>query len=517
MFYSQKSLLAQNTNNFPSKITTGGIKNSAPDRILVKFKSTVSASKKEEIFTKHNTKLKSTIRGAKVEALSVPSGTTPEAFVKKLKNEESANIVFAEPDNLITPEVIPNDPYYAFQWHLPKILAPSAWDRTKATGVTVAICDTGVDGSHADLAGTLLTSLGFNTVDNSTNWSPVHWHGTSVAGTAAAITNEAYGAAGVGWGAMIIPVRISNFADGSAYVSDAAECIAYGADNGASIVNISYLMAGYSTIDSAAAYAESKNAVTVVAAGNNAVDPGWTDFPTFLSVSATDQNDALASFSNYGTYVDIAAPGVSILAPYPGGWAYVSGTSFSAPIVTGALALIYAAQPNLGAAEAKTILLQSADDLGTPGEDAQYGAGRINVMNAIDEILGAIPTSTPTAWHISTATPTRTPTPTQMPVTPTPGPDINTPPVVSITYPLNNTLIKRSSGITIEVTANDEDGVSSVEFSVNNKIVCTDTEYPYSCFWRLSGRPGAYYTVKAMAKDATGKTSSAVVLVTSIK
>lgn len=513
VFYTQKATRAQNAENFQSIMAKGRVKSSASDRVLVKFKSTISSLKKEEIYKKHNTNLKSTIRGAKVESLSVPTGSTPESFVTKLKNEEKDNILFAETDDLITPEVIPNDPYYSLQWHLPKISVTDAWNRTIAAGVTVGICDTGVDGSHPDLAGALLTSLGYNTADNTTNWSPVHWHGTSTAGTTAAVTNEGYGAAGVAWGAKIIPVRISNFTDGSAYVSDAADCITYSADNGASAINLSYLMAGYSTIDAAAAYAEIKNAVTVVAAGNNAINPGWPDFGTFLAVSATDQNDALAGFSNYGTYVDIAAPGVSVLAPYPGGWAYVSGTSFSAPIVTGALAMIYAAQADLGASEAKTILLQSADDLGTPGEDLQYGAGRVNIKNAIDDVLGALPTPTPTAAPLPTATPTKTPTPTP---SPTPGAG-STFPVVSVSYPISNSLVKRNSGITIEATATGADGIEYVEFSVNNKILCQDTESPYSCFWRIPGRPGAYYTIKAHAKDNLGNVGSAVVLVTSIK
>ena len=125
-----------------------------------------------------------------------------------------------------------------------------------------------------------------------------------MAGAAAAMVNNSIGVAGVGKDAMIIPIRISNFPDGGAYASDAAECISYSADNGARAINISYNMAGSATIDAAAAYAEGKNAVTVVAAANDGIDPNWPDFSTFLAVGAVSQNDTRSSFSNYGNYID---------------------------------------------------------------------------------------------------------------------------------------------------------------------------------------------------------------------
>lgn len=464
----------------------------ATDRILVQFNPSTSDDKQKEIINSHNMMEKETIRGTKVKIIYLPSGSDPEMMVENLKKNDESFIDFAETDDLVTPAFIPNDTYFSNQWYLTKIEAPKAWDISPAKSTLIAICDTGVDGQHGDLASVLRADLGFNTVDNSNNWTPVHQHGTWVSGAAAAVVNNALGVAGVGYGAGIIPVRISNRSDGGAYLSDAAECITYSADFGARAINLSYEMAGSSTIDSAAVYAESKNAVTVLAAGNDGINPNWPDFSAFISVGATDQLDARADWSNYGDFIDLVAPGVSIYTTSTANqYAYASGTSLSAPTVAGSIALLYGAKPDSTVSEIKTALFTSAVDLGTAGDDSSYGNGRINVKRALENLLGVVAT---------------------------PNPD-TVAPTVSVTYPTSKTRINPNSDLTITADASDNSGIRLVNFhvglvtklsgrqvSITNIFQCVDETNPYNCAWHVPNQTGTTYLIQAVAYDSAGNT-----------
>jgi subtilisin family serine protease len=174
-------------------------------------------------------------------------------------------VKYAEPDYLVTPVIIPDDPYYGSQWQLAGIGAPEAWETTTGSySILVAVCDTGISSGHPDLADNLQLP-GYNAVDGSTDTEPVYNHGTGVAGCIGATGNNALGVTGVAWDVAILPIRITNTPDGLAYVSDAAEGIRYAADQGAKVVNLSYLMANYSTIDSAAQYLRGKGGLLFVA------------------------------------------------------------------------------------------------------------------------------------------------------------------------------------------------------------------------------------------------------------
>jgi len=335
-------------------------------------------------------------------------------------------VEFAEPNALVVPDALPDDPYFSSAWHLAKIEAATAWDQAGAGGVLVAVCDTGVEGTHPDLAAVLRGDLGWNTADGSNNWAPIAGHGTLVSGALAAATNNATGVSGVAWGAAIIPVRISNLPDGSAYVSDAVKCIQGAADRGARVINLSYRMAGSSSIDSAAAYARQRGALTFVAAGNDGVAQPWADYPNFIAVGATTSSDLRASYSNTGSYVDIAAPGSNVYTTRAGAsYGPASGTSLASPVAAGVAALVFGANPALSAADVEAILRQSADDLGAPGEDDEFGAGRVNARKAVALAGGPGPQPAPTP--IPTATPSPTATATPAPGTPTPVPPTPTP------------------------------------------------------------------------------------------
>ena len=402
------------------------------DTIIVKFNSHASEQAIAALNESQAVQHVEVIPALGLRVLRVRPGADAATVAKKYA--QNANVEFAEVNALVAPEVVPNDPNYGLAWHLTTIEAPAAWDLAKATEVLVGVCDTGVEGSHPDLAPILRGDLGWNAVSNSGDWSPVAGHGTLVSGAVAAATNNATGVAGVAWGAAVIPVRISNLTDGNAYISDAAKCIQYAAEKGARVINLSYRMAGYSSIDAAAAYARQRGAVTLVAAGNDGVNAGWADYPNFLAVAATTSLDVRASYSNFGGFVDIAAPGSNIQTTKVGAqYGGSSGTSLAAPVAAGVVALIFGANPMLSPAQAETILRQSADDLGVPGEDDEFGAGRVNARNAVALASGGVsPSPTPIASatatppNSSTTTPTASstiarpsPTPTLAPPTPT--------------------------------------------------------------------------------------------------
>lgn len=475
----------------------GKVLNRASDRILVQFKKDISDTKQQEILERQNLKEKETIRGTKVKIVNIPSGKDPVEVAANLKNSELSAIDFAEIDYQVSPEFIPNDPNFTSQWHLQKIEAPAAWDYADAFNSLIAICDSGIELNHEDLVSVLRADLGFNTVDNTTNWSPVQYHGTLVAGVAAAVVQNGLGVAGVGRNAKIIPVRISNASDGGAFVSDAAECISYAADKGAKVVNLSYRMAGSSTIDAAAAYAESKGATTIVAAGNDGIDPGWADFSTFLAVGGTDQNDARASWSNYGNFIDIVAPGESILTTSIGNqYTYASGTSLAAPLVAGTVSLLTGIKPDISPSEVKNIFYTTADDVGISGDDSTFGHGRVNVRKAVEAIRGA-------------ASPTPTSTPSIID---------SIAPVVSITYPTSKTKISPNSTVEIKASASDNVGLKQVDIRVsivtplgNRKVTvtslynCIDTAAPYTCVWSVPNKSNVTYLIQALAQDLAGK------------
>ncbi|MFM2153936.1 MAG: hypothetical protein RL199_2371, partial [Pseudomonadota bacterium] len=388
-------------------------------RVVVKFRDGVTAVAKDAAHASRRSKRLRKLRSG-AEVVQVAKGTT-EAQAKAYAGR--ADVLWAEPDALVLPgaAVTPNDPGAGNQWQLGAIKAPEAWSiSTGSSSVLVAVCDTGVSPTHPDLAASLRQDLCFNTVNNAAgNCEPVHFHGTSVAGCAAAIGNNGVGVAGVSWSAQLIPVRVSNFTNGSAYTSDMAECITYAADKGAHVANLSYQSYSggsiFQALIDAANYADSKGTVVVVAAGNENVNAVTTQDPAnMLYVAATTSANAKSSFSNFGNYVDVAAPGSSVYSTYAtvtcadanadgiadgtcgytDSYASISGTSFSAPITAGAVAVLKAVKPSATTAELRQAITSTATDLGTAGEDVYYGVGLVN-LNAAALSLSATANTAP--------------------------------------------------------------------------------------------------------------------------
>ncbi|MEM2152394.1 MAG: S8 family serine peptidase [Candidatus Bathyarchaeia archaeon] len=410
----------------------------------------------------------------KIPQISVLVISVPEGAAERVKSALMRNLMvdFVEENRLIEPSQTPNDPYYSKQWHLPTIGAPGAWDvSTGSQSIVVAVLDSGVDPSHPDLAGKLLQ--GWNFYDNNADTSDVYGHGTKVAGTAAAIANNGIGVASVAWNCVILPVRVT---DTSGYISYSllSKGLTYAADRGAKVAVMSFQIFSGSSLSSAAKYFMDKGGLAVAAAGNTGKYEGYADNPYIVSVSATASGDILASFSSYGPYVDLSAPGVSIYTTVKGGsYGSVSGTSFSAPIVAGVAALIFSANPSLTPADVEQILESTAVDLGDAGYDVYYGWGRVNAYEALKAAAGAAP----------------------------PPPD-TTPPRVEITYPRSGDTV--SGAIVVSVSASDDRGVVRVELFKNGVLFAVDSEEPYEFYWDTTAEPDGAYTLVARAYDAAG-------------
>lgn len=339
-----------------------------------------------------------------------------------------------------------NDPYFssqgawgqsfADQWALSKIgftkkgSGESAWDieTGKSRSVIVAVLDTGLDYAHPDLRresiwvnphpkkpgedpnGIVNDVIGWNFIDHTNNPWDDDGHGTFVAGLIAAAANNNHGMVGLNWGVKIMPVKIMNvFGKGRGFHT--ARGIVYAVDHGAKVLNLSLETEHLSKIEQAAVdYAYAKGALVVVAAGNRGEETTGlapVSLNHVLPVGAIDIHDERASFSNWGPHIKIVAPGVDILSlrarrtdfmlmarakDYTPGESFVgpqaqfmrsSGTSFSAPLVSAVASLIWAKNPDLTNEQVERMIVQSADDIGLPGWDHYFGAGRLNAVQAL--------------------------------------------------------------------------------------------------------------------------------------
>ena len=358
-------------------------------RILVQFRSETSSFRARSIVLSLGAQVDEEIPQIGVQVVKLPVAANEEAFVRAFAAQPE--VAFAELDRLFPPDdITPNDYYYPYEWHLTKISAPQAWTvTTGSSDVIIAIIDTGVDSTHPDLSGKMVS--GWNFFDNNSNTSDVYGHGTAVAGAAAAISNNGMGVASLAWGCLIIPVRVSD-TQGNASGSAIANGLRWAADNGARVANISYNVTGSATVTSAAKYFQQKGGVVTVSAGNDATFNPSPDNRYVLTVSASSNLDRVASFSNTGNNIDLSAPGTEILTTFSGGgYGYGSGTSFSAPIVAGIAALVMSADSTLSPAKVQDILEQSSDDLGPPGWDPGYGWGRVNAAKAVAMAQGGTP------------------------------------------------------------------------------------------------------------------------------
>ncbi len=376
-------------------------------------------------------------------------GAVRDAVIRAL--DESPATAYAELDAVLTAQAVPNDTRYGEQWHYFEatagINAEAAWDDSTGAGVVVAVIDTGYR-PHADLDSKILPGYDFigdtfvardgdgRDADASdpgdwTNYGDCYagspasnssWHGTHVAGTIAAETNNNQGVAGVAWGADILPVRVLGRCGG--YTSDIADGIVWASGgsvsgvpanaNPAAVLNLSLGGSGScpSTTQSAVNTARANGSTVVVAAGNsnaNAANYTPASCNGVISVASTDRSGNRAYYSNYGSVVDLAAPGgetnvtsgdgvlstlnTGTTTPASDSEAFYQGTSMAAPHVAGVAALVKAVAPSMSPDDVEATLVDSARAF--PGSCSQCGSGLLDAAAAVTAALGGGPPPPP--------------------------------------------------------------------------------------------------------------------------
>ena len=446
----------------------------AAGRIIVEPRAGLTVADFDKILKANGAGKARKLGQSNIHVIDVARGSE-KAIANKLKH--NPHFKFAELDQRVEVSATTNDPMLGSEWHINKIGAATAWDSVQGTGVTIAILDSGMDAAHPDLAGNAVA--GYNSYDNNTNTADVCGHGTKAAGSAAAAANNAVGVAGVANKARIMPVRIAYNNSGScyAYFSTMASGVTWAADHGARVVNISYAnVPTSSAVQSAANYLKGKGGLLFVSAGNYNRDEGFTPTDTMIAVSATDSYDNRASFSSYGAFVSLSAPGAGIYTTVMGGgYGAVNGTSFASPVAAAVAALVMSANPSLSADQVKNILFTTAVDLGTAGRDIYFGYGRVNAAAAVAAAKSM------------------------------PAPD-TTAPTVAIANPVGGSTV--SGLVSIGVNAADNVGVARVDLKVNGTVVASDVAGPYAFSWDSSSVANGMNNLVAIAYDAAGNVAS---------
>lgn len=358
----------------------------APGQILVKFHPGTPASEIALAHERNRGQTKQLIDQIGVHVVRVPAGDELRAIERYRKNP---NVQYAEVDGIVramgvTP-FTPNDPMLPDQWGLARVEATLAWGVTRGSStIRIAILDTGIDAEHGDITPKVVAARNFTT---SRTVNDRNGHGTHVAGIAAAVTNNARGIAGLGFDSVLMNGKVLGD-NGSGQWSWVASGIIWAADNGARVINLSLGATSHSAaVEDAVNYAWGQGAVLVAAAGNSNTDTFFypAAYPNVIAVAATDRNDARATFSNFGLWVDVAAPGVDILSTIPrhrrtDRYALMSGTSMASPFVARLAGLVwtttYWGTNNLAVRDR----IQATVDLITT--DQPIG-GRINAARAV--------------------------------------------------------------------------------------------------------------------------------------
>jgi len=400
---------------------------SAPDRILVKYRKQADVSIQESI----KVLIEATHGIQEIKNFSFIDVYLYKTYWDKEKTlaelNKNPNIEYAEPDYIRQLDsTVPNETSFSSLWGLHNegqtggttdadIDAPEAWDLvTGSSDVIVAVVDSGVDYNHEDLNANMWINTGeipgngedddengyvddyygINTVDDTGSPMDDYDHGTHCSGIIAAVGNNDIGVVGVSWAAKIMALKFLDD-QGSGYISDEIKCIEYAIDKGANIINASFGGYDFSSAENNAIDASKDAGILFIAAAgndgkNNDEDPHYPsshDIDNIIAVAATDDNDDLASFSNYGPYsVDVAAPGVSIYSTVPNdSYEYKQGTSMATPYVAGLAALIKSYDSSLTWQQIRNRILSGADQKVSLEGKILTGA-RINAFNTVNSV-----------------------------------------------------------------------------------------------------------------------------------
>jgi len=428
---------------------------------------------------------------------SIIDAVAAEVPAKKIHNLATSTLVSFVDTDAIVHTVTQTTP-----WGIDRINAPSTWSQSTGSGVQVAILDTGIDPNHDDLSSNIAFGVAFdrgNIKFKEKDWKDKNGHGTHVAGTVAALDNN-FGVVGVSPSASLYAVRVLN-SQGSGYLSDVIAGIEWsvegpdgtiGNSDDADIISMSLgTTANISVFHDAVDAAYNNGVVIVAAAGNSGDGDSSTNefsypaaYNSVIAVGATDINDNAPWWTNSGDYVEIAAPGVSVLSTYRGNsYAYLSGTSMATPHVSGTVALMLAANPSLNPDEIRAKLHTTATDLGPTGWDTVFGYGLVDAQGAVN----SVPTSPPP-----------------------PSPPSNKDPV-AIT---DSASTDEDTPVTINVVANDNDDdddsltVQSVTQGTSGSVeIAGVTDVTYTPNTNFNGADSFTYTIS----DGNGGSATATV------
>jgi subtilisin family serine protease len=411
-----------------------------PGELLVRFEPGLDSSTRSRVRGLAGGTLERRLPVAGLELVRLEPGDSVAAARARFEREDS--VLYAEPNVYRWADRTPNDPYFDRLWGLHNtgqavagtsgtadadIDAPEAWDVTAGAGVSVAIVDSGLDSAHPDLApgvwanpdesgggresngidddlnGYVDDSRGWDWVDDDADPSDANGHGTHVAGTVGARGDNGVGVAGVTWLGRLMALRVLD-EDGGGTVADVIQAYGYAAHEGARVVNaslgsIEFSQAEHDTIKSF------PGVLFVAAAGNTSTDndlvpeyPCGYSLENVLCVAASDQNDGLASFSNYGSAsVDLAAPGRRILSTWPGAsLAFANGTSMATPHVAGVAALVLALDPTASVATVRSAILGGVD-VKPAFVGKTVTGGRLNAQGTLSRMAPSSPPAPQTA------------------------------------------------------------------------------------------------------------------------
>ena len=322
----------------------------APGELLVRFRGGTTDAEMRAAAGRAGGTIAGQIAELGVHIVDVSPGRTQQALVS-LRSEPS--VASVDRDVLLEAlDTVPNDALWSTQWGSRLVGAPQAWDVTRgASTVVIAVLDTGLDALHPDLAGA--TVSGRDLVNDDFDPADDHGHGTAVAGVIAARTNNHEGQAGVCWVCSLMPVKVMD-STGTGATSTIAAGIVWAVDHGARVLNMSFGSPGTTnTLEAAIAYASAKGAVLVAAAGNSGADAPFypAAYADVVGVAATTESDARYSWSEYGSWVDVAAPGCNTAPKLGGGYVEFCGTSSATPIVSGIAGLAMSLNPTASRTE----------------------------------------------------------------------------------------------------------------------------------------------------------------------
>ena len=375
-----------------------------PDTVIVKFEpGTPGATQQAALDVPGVGETIGRIDGVGANVVAVRSD--PATVSRRLSR--NPNVAYAEPNYVMSIGATPNDPLYADEYGLHNtgqtggiadadIDAPEGWDAAglaafpNSGGARVGIIDTGIDATHPDLVGKRVacaSSASSGTFIANGVCTDDNGHGTHVAGTISANTNNGIGVAGVGFNAPLVICKALATAAGVGLTSDIANCLNWTAQQpGVKVISMSLGGGESSTLRTAVQNANARGVLMIAAAGNDGDSTlnYPAAYPEVMSVAATTDSDERASFSNANGDVEIAAPGENVMSSFVGGtYLELSGTSMATPHVSGVAAVLFWRTPTATATQVRNTLNSTADDLGPDGRDEEFGFGRVNLCTAV--------------------------------------------------------------------------------------------------------------------------------------